>query len=123
MKLLFTYLKQYKALVFLALLLAAINQVFSLLDPSIIQRIIDNYVVPKDRPLSSITARRLRMLLERLAKSVTTAAIMSSANDNGRVKNVVGSPRDNSIARRRFSSIIGPRMKPRISGAASQCRF
>src|SRR5882757_8189799 len=55
MKLLFTYLKQYKALVFLALLLAAINQVFSLLDPSIIQRIIDNYVVPKDRPLSSIT--------------------------------------------------------------------
>jgi hypothetical protein len=39
------------------------------------------------------------------------------------VTNVVGSPRDSSIARRRFSSIIGPRMKPRISGAGSQRSF
>ncbi len=31
-----------------------------------------------------------------------------------------GSPRESSIARRRFSSIKGPRMKPRISGAGSQ---
>ena len=34
--------------------------------------------------------------------------------------NTNGSPRDSSIARRRFSSISGPRMKPRISGAGSQ---
>ena len=33
--------------------------------------------------------------------------------------NTDGSPRESSIARRRFSSIIGPRMKPRISGAGS----
>ncbi|PSR55268.1 ABC transporter ATP-binding protein [Adhaeribacter arboris] len=43
MKLLFEYLKQYKWLVFLALLLAAINQTFSLLDPLILRKIIDDY--------------------------------------------------------------------------------
>ncbi len=41
MKLLLSYLKRYKALVFLALILASINQVFSLLDPTIFGRIID----------------------------------------------------------------------------------
>jgi ATP-binding cassette, subfamily B, bacterial len=43
MKLLFAYLKQYRGLVFLALVLAAINQVFSLLDPLIFRHVIDNY--------------------------------------------------------------------------------
>ena len=38
----------------------------------------------------------------------------------GRVTNTLGSPRDSSSARRRFSSIIGPRMKPSSSGAGSQ---
>ncbi|MDH4471182.1 MAG: ABC transporter ATP-binding protein [Fluviicola sp.] len=41
MKLLLTYLKRYKPLVFLALILASINQVFSLLDPTIFGKIID----------------------------------------------------------------------------------
>ena len=44
MKLLYTYLKRYWKLVVLALLLATINQVFSLLDPLIFRHIIDNYV-------------------------------------------------------------------------------
>lgn len=44
MKLLYSYLKQYRALVFLALVLAAINQTFSLLDPLIFRHIIDEYV-------------------------------------------------------------------------------
>ena len=44
MKLLFTYLKGYWKLILLALLLAAINQVFSLLDPYIFKHIIDDYV-------------------------------------------------------------------------------
>jgi len=44
MKLLFRYLKNYKGLVLLALVLAAINQIFSLLDPLILGKIIDNYV-------------------------------------------------------------------------------
>ncbi|MBA3706661.1 MAG: ABC transporter ATP-binding protein, partial [Bacteroidetes bacterium] len=43
MKLLFNYLKNYKGLILLALLLATINQVFSLLDPLIFMRIVDDY--------------------------------------------------------------------------------
>lgn len=43
MKLLLSYLKKFRKLVFLALLLAAINQVFSLLDPLILRYIIDDY--------------------------------------------------------------------------------
>ncbi|MBS1551702.1 MAG: ABC transporter ATP-binding protein [Bacteroidetes bacterium] len=43
MKILYSYLKNYKHLVFLALLLAAVNQVFSLLDPAIFRHVIDDY--------------------------------------------------------------------------------
>lgn len=43
MKLLITYLKRYKWMVLLALVLAAVNQVFSLLDPLIFKRIVDEY--------------------------------------------------------------------------------
>ena len=44
MKLLLDYLKNYKSLIFLALLLAAVNQIFSLLDPWIFRKVIDTYV-------------------------------------------------------------------------------
>jgi ATP-binding cassette, subfamily B, bacterial len=44
MKLLYSYLKQYWRLVVLSLVLATINQVFSLLDPWIFRHIIDEYV-------------------------------------------------------------------------------
>jgi ATP-binding cassette subfamily B protein len=43
MKLLYSYLKQYWKLVALALVLAAINQIFSLLDPLIFRHVIDDY--------------------------------------------------------------------------------
>jgi ATP-binding cassette, subfamily B, bacterial len=43
MTLLFGYLKQYRGLVGLALALATINQVFSLLDPLIFRHVIDRY--------------------------------------------------------------------------------
>src|SRR5881394_1482694 len=43
MKLLYSYLKSYWTLVALALILAAINQVFSLLDPLIFRHVIDQY--------------------------------------------------------------------------------
>ncbi|MBL0342879.1 MAG: ABC transporter ATP-binding protein [Bacteroidetes bacterium] len=49
MKLLFQYLKNYKNLVFLALFLATVNQVFSLLDPWIFRKIIDNYVTQPEK--------------------------------------------------------------------------
>jgi len=42
------YLKNYKKLIGLALLLATINQVFSLLDPQIIRLLIDNYATKFD---------------------------------------------------------------------------
>src|ERR1043165_1389050 len=43
MKLLYSYLQRYTGLVALALVLAAINQVFSLLDPLIFRHVIDEY--------------------------------------------------------------------------------
>jgi len=43
MKLLYSYLRSYWPLVALALVLAAVNQVFSLLDPWILQHVIDQY--------------------------------------------------------------------------------
>lgn len=43
MKLLLSYLKRYRHLVILALFLAAVNQVFSLLDPAIFRHVIDDY--------------------------------------------------------------------------------
>lgn len=45
MKILFTYLKHYRPLVILALVLAAVNQIFSLLDPYIFGRIVDRYAL------------------------------------------------------------------------------
>jgi ATP-binding cassette subfamily B protein len=43
MKVLFAYLRNYTGLVALALVLAAINQIFSLLDPLILRHVIDQY--------------------------------------------------------------------------------
>lgn len=43
MKLLYSYLKRYRGLVLLALVLAAVNQIFSLLDPLVFKHIVDNY--------------------------------------------------------------------------------
>lgn len=43
MKLLYSYLKNYRNLVILALFLAAVNQTFSLLDPAIFRHVIDDY--------------------------------------------------------------------------------
>jgi ATP-binding cassette subfamily B protein len=51
MRILYSYLKHYWGLVLLALLLAAINQIFSFLDPYIFQKIIDGYVIAKDGSL------------------------------------------------------------------------
>ena len=50
MKLLYDYLKRYKWIVLLALVLAAINQVFSLLDPLVFKHIVDDYASNPTRP-------------------------------------------------------------------------
>lgn len=49
MSILFTYLKNYWKLLLLALLLATINQVFSLLDPLIFRHVIDGYATKFDQ--------------------------------------------------------------------------
>src|SRR6266481_422681 len=43
MRLLWNYIKQYQKVLYLTLLLATVNQFFSLLDPQIFRLIIDNY--------------------------------------------------------------------------------
>lgn len=48
MKILLTYLKNYKGLIAIALLLAATSQVFSLLDPHITGKIVDNFIEKKN---------------------------------------------------------------------------
>ncbi|HTA27539.1 MAG TPA: ABC transporter ATP-binding protein [Bacteroidia bacterium] len=53
MKLLYSYLRQYKSLVLLALVLATINQVFSLINPGIFQHIVDSYLTKKNLFTSS----------------------------------------------------------------------
>ena len=55
MTLLYRYLKGYWPLVALALVLAAINQIFSLLDPLIFRHVIDEYATrfQDTRPASS----------------------------------------------------------------------
>lgn len=49
MQLLFKYLKKQRLFIFGALILASINQIFSLLDPQVFRLIIDNYVVNVDK--------------------------------------------------------------------------
>ncbi|MDB4939885.1 MAG: ABC-type multidrug transport system, ATPase and permease component [Candidatus Doudnabacteria bacterium] len=49
MRILFSYLKHYWKLLILALFLATINQVFSLLDPYIFRKILDQYVTKFDQ--------------------------------------------------------------------------
>ncbi|MDB4914631.1 MAG: transporter related [Gemmatimonadetes bacterium] len=49
MRTLFRYLRPYSRYVLLALVLASINQVFSLLDPAILQHIIDDYATQRDK--------------------------------------------------------------------------
>ncbi len=50
MKLLLKYLKRYKWTVLLALVLAAINQLFSLMDPLVFKHIVDDYASNPTRP-------------------------------------------------------------------------
>src|ERR1051326_8651504 len=63
MKLLYSYLRGYWSLVALALLLAAINQVFSLLDPLIFRHVIDGYATKFDQFTFSQFIRGVSILL------------------------------------------------------------
>jgi ATP-binding cassette subfamily B protein len=63
MKLLFTYLKQHWQLVVLALFLATVNQVFSLLDPLIFRHIIDEYALSFEKYTATEFFKGVGMLL------------------------------------------------------------
>ncbi len=63
MHLILNYLKNYKPLIVLALVLAAINQVFSLLDPQIFRYIIDNYASKASELPSAVFIQGILLLL------------------------------------------------------------
>jgi len=63
MKLLFSYLKQYWRLLALALVLAAINQIFSLLDPLIFRHVIDEYATQFKKYTSAEFFKGVALLL------------------------------------------------------------
>ena len=63
MKLLYSYLKNYWKLILLSLLLAAINQVFSMLDPWIFRIVIDNYATKFDHYTTQQFIRGVMLLL------------------------------------------------------------
>ena len=63
MSLLFRYLRGYWPLVALALVLAAINQVFSLLDPLIFRHVIDDYATKHDQYTNGQFFRGVTLLL------------------------------------------------------------
>jgi ATP-binding cassette subfamily B protein len=63
MKLLFSYLKQYWKLILLALALAAINQIFSLLDPLIFRYVIDEYATQFKKYTSAEFFKGVSLLL------------------------------------------------------------
>jgi ATP-binding cassette, subfamily B, bacterial len=63
MRLLWSYLRGYWKLVVLALFLAAVNQIFSLLDPLIFRHVIDEYATKYDRYTKSEFFRGVGLLL------------------------------------------------------------
>jgi ATP-binding cassette subfamily B protein len=63
MKLLFSYLRNYRSMVLLTLILAAINQIFSLLDPLIFRHIIDEYATRYSEYTTSQFFRGVGILL------------------------------------------------------------
>jgi len=78
MKLLVSYLKAYWPLVTLALVLAAINQIFSLLDPLIFRYVIDNYAT---RYQEYTTAQFFRGVTLLLAAAVSVAFVSRVAKN------------------------------------------
>ena len=63
MRILLRYLKRYRLLILLALFLAAINQIFSLLDPLIFRYVIDRYATRYDQYTTGEFIRGVSLLL------------------------------------------------------------
>ena len=78
MKLLYSYLNNYWKLILLSLLLAAINQVFSMLDPWIFRIVIDNYATKYDH---YTTQQFIKGVLLLLAAAVGVAFVSRVAKN------------------------------------------
>src|SRR5207249_11783231 len=78
MRILFGYLQQYRFLVVLILVLAAINQIFSLLDPVIFRHVIDDYAT---RYRNYTTGQFFRGVGLLLAAAVGTAFVSRGAKN------------------------------------------
>jgi ATP-binding cassette, subfamily B, bacterial len=63
MQILYSYLQKYKKILLLSLVLAAINQIFSLLDPLIFRHVIDSYATKFDQYTFSQFVRGVGLLL------------------------------------------------------------
>jgi len=92
MRLLLTYIKKYKKTLAGALVLAAVNQVFSLLDPQIFRLIIDNYAtsfgeINQSQFISGVgwllLAGVLAALISRLAKNFQDYYVSSMSQKVG----------------------------------------
>src|SRR4029450_826503 len=101
MKLLFSYLKRYKSLVFLTLVLATINQVFSMLDPYIMGFVINNYATRYDQ----LTAQELYRGVSLLLGAAVGVAFVSRVAKNFQDY---------------FTNVITQRLGARLSSAAAR---
>ena len=96
MKLLYNYLRNYRGLVALALVLATVNQVFSLLDPLIFRHVIDQYATRFQEYTTGQFFRGVSLLL---GAAVGVAFVVSSPRTLGRTGRcglVIGQPRSES---------------------------
>src|SRR6266849_6642578 len=81
MKVLFSYLKQYQGLVVLILVLATINQIFSLLDPVIFRHVIDDYATRYTEYTTSRFFRGVDMLLTAAVSTAFVSRIAKNFQD------------------------------------------
>src|SRR6187431_3612370 len=82
MSLLFGYLKNYRGLVALALLLAAINQIFSLLDPLIFRYVIDEYATRSSEYSTGEFFRGVSLLLAAAVGVAFVSRVAKNFQDN-----------------------------------------
>src|SRR5262249_22770015 len=75
---------------------------------------------PTYKPYSCSASSRVRRIAGAASTTSSPSATRRNARLIGSCTNTSGSPREINSARRRFSSIIGPSTKPRMSGAGSQ---
>ena len=94
MKLLFSYLRPYRPMVALAIMLAVINQVFSMLDPQIFRIIVDKYAshidtIPKADFIKGVGLMILAVLLDGDGRPVCTEMWPGNTADVGSLAPVV----------------------------------